>query len=160
MPQSPHTASSAHLTAQQMAHLVQNLLQQGLAVDINAQGMSMYPTLRPGDVLHIQRPNADALPPVGSVVTFIDTQGRVVAHRLVGQDDAGNLITRGDGCLCPDPPLAPHNLLGVVTQAKRKDKPIACTPQTWTRSWTYKSAPISYKVNYFIAHLLNRLHLL
>jgi hypothetical protein len=83
----------------------------------------MLPTLWPADVLCIEARPASALLP-GEIV-LVDVDGYLRAHRAVGNawfHGEEWLITRGDALPQNDPPVAPAQLLGVVTLVNRGNR--------------------------------------
>jgi hypothetical protein len=100
--------------------LVTEVLTRFGRVRIRAQGLSMGPAIRPGDILDIERTSTASLSP-GRVVVF-DRDGRLVAHRIVSHRHA--LTTRGDAHWRTDPAIAPSDVLGIVTALSRDGRPI------------------------------------
>jgi signal peptidase I len=82
-------------------------------------GPSMYPTLRPGDTLHVQ-PYAERPIRSGDVVAFIaPISNLLVVHRIVRVDRSG-MITRGDNNLFVDEDvIRPEDIIGKVAAAER-----------------------------------------
>ena len=84
-------------------------------VRLPVTGSSMFPSLRPGDLLEIRVP-VPAIEP-GEVVVF-EHHSRLVAHRVVHR--AGDvLITRGDRLGYEDLPLSADEVWGRVTAIER-----------------------------------------
>jgi signal peptidase I len=84
-------------------------------------GSSMFPCLRPGDLLEIRRPAG--VIQTGDVVVF-ERHGRLVVHRVIGC--AGDLlITRGDRLRHPDAPVSAAAILGCVSSIERRGRHIA-----------------------------------
>jgi signal peptidase I len=76
-------------------------------------GCSMLPTIRPGDVLLIDRARAEEVS-VGDIVMF-GRDRRLVVHRVVKSDlKHSAIVTQGDAMPLPDPPFAPSDLQGKV----------------------------------------------
>ncbi|MGC8781802.1 MAG: S24/S26 family peptidase [Anaerolineae bacterium] len=97
------------------------------------RGTSMAPTL-PADC-EVEVAPLIGRPRLGALVVFC-AEDVLVAHRLV-QRRAGRWITQGDGSPAPDPPLAPEQVLGVVTAAYRDGA--CCWPrraERW-RAWLW-----------------------
>jgi len=95
------------------------LLRQALAAEgrfrWRLRGRSMAPTLPAAceiEVIPLPAPT-----PLGALVVFAAGDA-LIAHRLVRRA-GGRWITQGDGCLTPDAPLAPEQILGVVAAAYR-----------------------------------------
>jgi len=92
-------------------------------------GSSMFPCMRPGDLLEIRRPAGPI--ETGDVVVF-ERHNRLVVHRVVGR--IGDLfITRGDRLRYPDAPVSATTILGHVTTIERRSRRIAPSLTTWCR---------------------------
>jgi hypothetical protein len=82
---------------------------------IALEGLSMAPSLLPGDRLLVRR--LTTAPRPGAIV--VARRGdALVTHRVLRVDDA-RIITRGDGCLRADPPLPLAALAGEVVEVER-----------------------------------------
>jgi len=94
----------------------------------------MFPALRPGDWLVVRRCDIAALEP-GDLVAFLGPDGRICTHRVTGIED-GKILTRGDAAPAADPPLSPHEILGVVTHVQRGRRSFAPrrVPPLWERA--------------------------
>jgi hypothetical protein len=96
--------------------LFRDLLRRFGSARLRVFGLSMWPTVRPGDLLHVQAVSPDDLAP-GDVILFV-RHGALFAHRLVGR--AGRLLrTRGDAHWRCDPLLRPSQVLGRVERVSR-----------------------------------------
>lgn len=85
---------------------------------LRVQGTSMLPSLRPGDLLRIER-RAPAEIEAGAIVLYLREQ-RLFAHRVLRKEaGSGVLVVRGDRLARPDPPVRPQELLGEVTWVER-----------------------------------------
>ena len=92
------------------------LLSEGKTLKIRAEGYSMFPSIRPGSVIHIGPYPQGALPVHGEIIAWKRESGLVV-HRLVRMvsDENGTLfITRGDSTLHEDPPVTAGQIAGRV----------------------------------------------
>lgn len=89
---------------------------------LRAAGVSMLPTLWPGDLLTVQCLRTEEAEP-GEIVLYM-RRDRFFIHRIVsknlGQEDA-SLVTRGDCMSADDPPIGRNELLGKVTEIQRSD---------------------------------------
>ena len=76
----------------------------------------MFPSVKPGDTLIVDRASAEAVAE-GDIVLF-GRDSRFFAHRIVkkgnGVDMAG-MLTRGDAMIVSDPPVGENELLGRVS---------------------------------------------
>ena len=96
--------------------LFRDLLQRFGRARLRVFGFSMWPAVRPGDVLHVQAVPPDDLAR-GDVILFV-RHGALFAHRLVGR--TGRLLrTRGDAHWRRDPLLRPSQVLGRVERVCR-----------------------------------------
>ncbi len=86
-------------------------------------GYSMYPSLKPGDVLVLAAVKAQAVE-CGDIIC-VARGGRYITHRVIdihASPTAQNLITKGDNLPYPDPPLsAGSGPLLKVTMVMRKN---------------------------------------
>jgi signal peptidase I len=89
-------------------------------VKFRACGVSMLPTLWPGDLLTAQSRRPEQVEP-GELVLYM-RQGRFFVHRVVSKRLAGNqvvLVARGDCMPQDDPPVQGREVLGKITQIQR-----------------------------------------
>jgi hypothetical protein len=84
---------------------------------LRVQGSSMLPSLRPGDLLRVERRAPAEIEP-GAIALYARAQ-RLFAHRVLTRNDDGSLVARGDRLPRPDPPVRPEELLGEVTWVER-----------------------------------------
>src|ERR1700722_17098267 len=87
---------------------------------VRAAGVSMLPTLWPGDVLTVQPAEPEQVEP-GEIVLYM-RQGRFFIHRIVSQELSGNagfLVARGDCMASDNPPVGHGELLGKVIEVRR-----------------------------------------
>jgi len=103
--------------AQAAAGLFRDLLRRFGSARLRVFGLSMWPALRPGDLLHVHSvPAADLA--TGDVILFV-RHGALFAHRLVGRK--GRILrTRGDAHWRRDPLLRPSQVLGRVERVSRE----------------------------------------
>lgn len=99
------------------------------SVQLRAQGCSMFPTVRPGDVLVVERVSLQQVR-VGDVVVMARDSG-FVSHRVIsiGKDAGGGLLmTRGDTSVVDDLPVRESDFVGRVGHVIRKAKLIRVPP--------------------------------
>ncbi len=97
---------------------------------VRARGVSMLPTLWPGDVITIQSVLPEQVEP-GEIVLYM-RQGRFFIHRIVSCDlssDTAILVTRGDCILENDPPVGRSELLGKVVEVRRSGSTFMPAPK-------------------------------
>ena len=104
----------------------------------------MYPTVRPGDVLHIQS-RAAAEVAVGDIAVC-RAPNFLFSHRVIaksGRDGRSCIITRPDRLHDgSDPPTFDENLLGVVDTITRNGKPVPLQPAAY--SWLVRRYYAAY----------------
>jgi hypothetical protein len=98
------------MTHEREARLRQAIADDGFACR-KVVGMSMAPTLLPGETLFVE-PCPDPAP--GDIVAF-SVAGSLLVHRIV-RVDAGTLTCRGDNRLVDDPTVPRAALLGKVVE--------------------------------------------
>jgi signal peptidase I len=87
---------------------------------VRAHGVSMLPTLWPGDILTVQSVCPEQVAP-GEIVLYM-RQDRFFIHRIVSTDLNRNkafLVTRGDCMFEDDPPVDRSELLGRIVEVRR-----------------------------------------
>lgn len=91
---------------------------------------SMRPALSPGDVIMIG-PQPSRGIGAGTIVSFVDSDGLSVTHRVVDIDENGGLITKGDASSSADRrPVQEADVAGVG----RFVVPFVGAPLVWLRS--------------------------
>jgi signal peptidase I len=101
--------------------LATELLQTAGRLQFRATGLSMVPTLWPGDCLTIQSYNFEDAQ-AGDVVLYA-RGGRLFVHRIIRKcrlAGTKSLITRGDCMTEEDPPVQEKDLLGRVIAIDRR----------------------------------------
>jgi hypothetical protein len=110
--------------------LAAEALQSWGTLKLRATGISMFPTLWPGDLLTVQSVRPEIAQP-GDIVLCM-REGRFFVHRLVKRShglDESSLVTRGDCMSEDDPPIGTRELLGKITEVQRADR-IFAPPRT------------------------------
>lgn len=97
--------------------LGQEFLAEGGMLRLQVNGVSMAPTLLPGDVIWVEPVAAAELAP-GDLV-LARRAGDMVTHRLISSGESG-WVLKGDACGFPDPPLPAESLVGRAVQLERK----------------------------------------
>jgi hypothetical protein len=90
----------------------------------------MRPTLPTACELEIVPLPAQA--PLGVLIVFL-INDTLIVHRLVRRS-GGRWIAQGDGCLAPDRPLEPSQVLGMVAAAHQDGR--RCWPTAASRALT------------------------
>lgn len=88
---------------------------------LQVTGWSMLPSVRPGDILIVERADRSALTQ-GDIV-LISRDRRLFAHRLLSKDvETAEFLTRGDAMTALDPPVADNQMLGRISFILRNGK--------------------------------------
>ncbi|WP_430816286.1 S26 family signal peptidase [Carboxylicivirga sp. RSCT41] len=96
------------------------LLSEGQEVEVPAHGMSMFPLLKPGDILLV----SPGKPQKGDIGVFI-SQNKLIAHRIYALKNK-TYHFKGDGLIHSDPPVSNTNVLGTVIGRRRNNKYSNC----------------------------------
>jgi hypothetical protein len=122
---SPFTRAVTDLVGASMDHG-----STGMQVRFRAEGLSMYPSIRDGELITVGPVAGGAI--VRGDVLLCRSGNRVLAHRVVaisGRGSARVLRLRGDAKLACDAPIAVGQVIGKVESVRRKGKTIAlCGP--------------------------------
>lgn len=100
--------------------LVAEALREWGVLKIRATGVSMLPTLWPGDLLTVHSRQLEEIEP-GEIVLY-RRRGRFFIHRCLSKSITGDdifLIARGDSMPGDDPPVRGDQVLGKVTEIQR-----------------------------------------
>jgi signal peptidase I len=96
--------------------LSQRLLNRGALLRFQAQGRSMYPFIKHGDIIVIEPRNGSYVS-MGDVIFYRRSDGSTTAHRLVKINDRKDnmvLLTKGDALKYTDAPITPAQVMGQV----------------------------------------------
>jgi len=99
--------------------LAAEVLRSSGRLRLRVTGWIMYPTIRPGDTLEMERTERDALS-AGDIVLF-NRDRRLFAHRIC-KTDASATVTRGDAMPRDDAAVEEKELLGRVAVITRNGK--------------------------------------
>lgn len=109
-----------HALKEGRCSLVAEALRTWGVLKIRATGVSMLPTLWPGDLLTVQSRSLEEIEP-GEIVLYRRRE-RFFVHRAVSKCVIENdlfLIARGDSMPETDPPVRTGQVLGKVTEVQR-----------------------------------------
>lgn len=106
-----------------LSELLKAVLEKELPFRFRANGYSMSPFIKDGDVVTVS-PLFGAMPKIGDVIAFHPSETKkLVIHRVVGKKD-DSCILRGDSALEPDGMVPLANILGRITRVERSGKKI------------------------------------
>jgi ATP-binding cassette subfamily B protein len=103
--------------------LTDQLLSSHQDVSLRVGGYSMYPALKPGDIITIRHISAEDVE-VGDIIIY-RTEKKWIAHRIKQVNfiyDDKEFITQGDSCKKQDIPVPAINIIGKVISFTRKGK--------------------------------------
>ena len=92
--------------------LAVEMLRSGRPIRMRTSGVSMLPSIWPGDVVVVENKASSEI--VSGDIVVVARGGKFFVHRLVGKRDS-HWITRGDSNPQNDPPFAGVELLGKVS---------------------------------------------
>jgi signal peptidase len=96
--------------------LSQEVLDRGALLRFQAHGSSMYPFIKNGDIIIVERRNGSSVS-TGDIIFYRRPDGSPTAHRLVeikNRENSTILITKGDAMKYADPPLNDKQVMGRV----------------------------------------------
>jgi len=112
-----------HLSSHGLAALMDAVVERGIPFRFRANGDSMKPAIRDGDVITISPPRRGE-PRVGQVAACrMPGAGNLLVHRVIRRRDEKVLI-RSDRLRTPDGWVPREQLYGVVTAVERDGRPI------------------------------------
>lgn len=113
------------LDAEKSAELIISILSSGHYVELPASGYSMFPALRPGDLVTVSPISEEGLFEPGIVVVY-RKDNSFIMHRIIKiTENSGGEITietKGDSLLKKDQPVSIENYLGIAVSFKRNQK--------------------------------------
>ena len=106
------------------AETIEDLLRSGHVVRFHADGWSMHPTIRYGEILMVE-PVAHSPLHTGDILLYRRAHA-AIAHRLVGMSSStagrSTLTLRGDAADCDDSPVGLDQVLGRVVAVERRGR--------------------------------------
>jgi len=115
------TTLETRYTGSESAELFAELLQSGKALRIQVTGSSMRPLIHSGDRVSIRRVPISTLHR-GDIVWFINTDGKVMAHRILSKQTRTGKVyfhTKGDAQMEYDPWAPAEKILGKIYQVEK-----------------------------------------
>jgi hypothetical protein len=103
--------------------VVDQALRSGHTVRFRAEGISMYPAIRDGEIVDVVRVATDEI--VRGDVLLCRYGTRALAHRVVRVTACGSgrrFELRGDAKACSDPPVGADAVLGKVARVHRNGR--------------------------------------
>jgi signal peptidase I len=131
--------SKNHLAHTVLKEIGFKLLAEGKTIRVKAEGISMYPTIKPGSVIFIEpfEKGIDPLP--GEIIAWKRDSGFVV-HRLIRcyiQKHQKYFITRGDSSLVEDDPVLFDQIAGKVVKVENTKGEIVLVGSSFNKKPNY-----------------------
>jgi len=101
--------------------LIREALERFGEARLRVTGSSMLPSIRPGDMVTIERRTLNEVRR-GDVALFTH-DGRLFAHRVISREGT-RLVTQGDSIPSADAPVSAADLLGVVVGVSRNGQAV------------------------------------
>ena len=99
-----------------------SLLAEGKSLRIKPAGYSMFPAIRPNDIVTVAPVNNRSKLTPGDIIVF-KRDSDFVLHRLTDirhQEENAFFITRGDSSMNEDKPITAEKIIGIVTAIETK----------------------------------------
>ena len=126
--------------------LLEASLASGAQARFEADGRSMLPLVRPGDVLSVRTLGADE-PRSGDVVAVGGTQGEgLLVHRVL-RVRGGRALVRGDNTTVANGEFARDQIIGVVSRVERDGREVWFGSGRW--GWAVSLAVRTGMVNLY-----------
>jgi signal peptidase I len=106
----------------QAIQVITRVMQKHQLIELPANGTSMYPFMRDGDVCTFERCQPSELVK-GDVILFSTVQGQLISHRFIKTIEIHGeryFICKGDTNLGFDEPILPEQIIGRLKYIKRK----------------------------------------
>ncbi|TLS35562.1 signal peptidase I [Pseudalkalibacillus caeni] len=101
--------------------LITKVLKKYDEIDLPAEGTSMFPLIKKGDICTFRRCDPSEFQR-GDIILFLTSEGRLVAHRLMHKKltiDKCYFLFKGDTNLGFDEPIFEENIIGKLALVKR-----------------------------------------
>jgi len=136
---------SGHVDDSDLMNLCQEILGKGSCLRFRALGGSMFPFIRPGDIITAKPITPENLT-IGQVL-FYYKDGNFFAHRLKEKSGNSLMITRGDNLPFNDNFITPSEVLGKIVMIERKGKKIDMESGLMRLvNWTIARIPIYWLI--------------
>jgi signal peptidase I len=117
--------------------LVRRVVNKKGIILLPAQGKSMYPFIKQGDICHFEACDPATFKK-GDVVLFTSGSSRLVAHRYIkeiNKDQQIYYLFKGDTNLLFDEPIKPDRIIGKMTAIERNNKTVNLE-NMWINLWS------------------------
>jgi len=112
----PKKIEILNLRREDFASITEEVLGRGRAVRFRANGGSMSPFIRNGDIVEVVPVKGKI--DIGDVVLYRSSYGNPVVHRVI-QRGKESIITKGDSSFSSDQPLLSKQVLGRVAVVEK-----------------------------------------
>jgi signal peptidase I len=118
-------------------NLVRRVVNKKGRILLPAQGKSMYPFIRQGDICHFEACDPAGFKK-GDVVLFTSGLNQLIAHRFIkeiNKDNQSFYLFKGDTNLLFDEPIDQEQIIGRMTAIERKNKTVNLK-NMWSNLWS------------------------
>ncbi|MHA7139530.1 signal peptidase I [Rossellomorea arthrocnemi] len=115
------------LANQEAVHLISNVMKKHKWIDLPAQGTSMFPYIKDGDVCTFVTCAPSDLEK-GDTALYHTVQGKLVTHRFVKQQTINEdkfYMFKGDTNLGLDEPIGDQQIIGKLIYIKRRNRKVS-----------------------------------
>jgi signal peptidase len=138
------------------SRLVSKVLKKYRLIDLPAQGTSMFPLIKEGDICTFRSCDPSKLKK-GDIVLFFSSESKLVAHRFYQSKRIDNeqlFLFKGDSNIKEDHPITREHIIGKLAFIKRKRKKISIT-QFQYEIWS-KAILLFPIISYWLRSFLNK----
>lgn len=100
------------------SYLAETILKQGNCIRFRAEGGSMSPSIRNGDIIEVS-PDIDDITS-GDIILYRSKENMPVVHRVIKKNEIGSILTKGDSSLDFDNPVTDEQVLGKVIEVEKR----------------------------------------
>jgi signal peptidase I len=130
-----------------------SLLAEGKTIRVKAEGLSMYPNIKPGSVIFIEPFKEGTEPSPGEIIAWKRDSGFVV-HRLIKiyiHKHQKYFVTRGDSIMAEDEPVVFDDIAGKVVKVE--------DPQGKSvRADSFLNKKPNYSFNRFLVRIISQFY--
>jgi signal peptidase I len=130
-----------------------SLLAEGKTIRVKAEGLSMYPNIKPGSVIFIEPFKEGTEPSPGEIIAWKRDSGFVV-HRLIKiyiHKHQKYFVTRGDSIMAEDEPVVFDDIAGKVVKVEN--------PQgKAVRADSFLNKKPNYSFNRFLVRIISQFY--
>jgi len=154
--------SEIQLNRHEFESLASEILADGKILRFKANGFSMSPFIRDGDIIDVQPDSAEKIQK-GDIILYRHKPDRLLAHRVVQIDSEGSkskYVIQGDALYQPDGIISSEQVLGRVVAIRHNGKHVRIDilpSRVYTIIWI-KIAPLGRRIYSALIRLKDRIN--